>query len=126
MPIVNRIHLFALANREFRREAEAPRRTPGKRTFKGMNLNLRKLDTDFRKRGSAVRWTGVLLREDPDALHRRVCADEKAVKTYDGAAEWLEREARHLRKFASMQETAASRLNTILARCREERQVPPS
>jgi len=35
-----------------------------------------------------VRLTAVLLREDDAALERRVCANERAVKTY--VTEWLQ------------------------------------
>ena len=127
MSPTHRIHLLTLADREFRREVEAPRPKATRRHFKGLNLKLAKFDRAWdRKRGSAVRLMGVLLREGFEALHQRVCADERALKTYDSAAEWLQREAAYLRRVAAMQETAAFRLNTVLALCREERQVPPS
>jgi hypothetical protein len=122
MTIANRVHLLTLADREFNRETKAPRRVPTKRTFKGLSLNIAKFDTAWdRKRGSAVRLTSVLLREDAETLHRRVCADEQSTRTYDGAADWLEREARYMRKVAGMLDTAVSRLNAVLGRCREER-----
>lgn len=118
----SRIRLLSLADREFRREAGAPKPQKAKRAFKGMNVSLGKFDARWdRARGSAARMTGVLLREDADALHGRVCADERSLKDYDAAAEWLQGEARYLRKVASLQETAASRLTAVLDRCREMR-----
>lgn len=124
----SRIHLLTLADREFRREIQAPRARPAKSTFKALNIGLNKFDSGWdRKRGAAARLTGILLREDSTALHERVCADAKATKTYDQAAEWLQKEARYLRKVALLQETAASRLQSVLDRCREMRlEVPPS
>ena len=100
----SRIRLLSLADREFRREAGSPKPQKAKRTFKGMNLSLGKFDARWdRSRGSAARMTGVVLREDAEALHSRVCADEKSLKDYDAAADWLQTEARYLRKVASLQ-----------------------
>lgn len=124
MSIANRGRLLALADKEFRKEVEAPAPKPARRSFKGLSLSLAKFSTAWdRKRGSAARMTGIVLREDAEALHARVCADEKSFKTYDGAPEWLQAEARYLRKMAGLQETAASRLQAVLDRCRETRQA---
>ena len=58
-----------------------------------MRMNLSKFDAAWdRKRGSAVRLMGVLLREDDAELERRVCESEKSAKTYAQAAEWMQRE----------------------------------
>jgi hypothetical protein len=125
MSAAPRVHLLSLADREFRRQVEAPAPRPCRRAFKGLNLNLAKFDTAWdRKRGSAARLMGVLLREGSDALHRRVCADEKATQTYDDAATWLAREARYLRRVASQLDTAAARVQSVLAQCREGKEVP--
>lgn len=123
MSTVHPSRLMSLADREFRREATAPKPKRPARAFKAMNLTLSRFDSSSwdRKRGSAARRTGILLRENAEALHARVCADEKATKTYDEAAVWLQSEARCLRKLAAMQETAAGRLAAVLDRCREER-----
>jgi hypothetical protein len=41
--------------------------------------------------------TAVLLREDDTTLQRRVCENDKTVKTYATAADWLARESAYLR-----------------------------
>ena len=64
-----------------------------------------------------MRLTAVLLREDDSALGRRVCENEKTVKTYATAAEWLQRESAYLRKVARLVDTAGGRLSVVLGRC---------
>jgi hypothetical protein len=55
-----------------------------------MKLNATRFDQSWdRKRGAAVRLTAVLLQEDDAALQRRVCENDKTVKTYTSAADWL-------------------------------------
>jgi hypothetical protein len=56
-----------------------------------------------RKRGSAVRLMADVLREDHEALTRRVCENEETAKNYASAAELLQRESAHLRKIARLQ-----------------------
>ena len=118
MPLGNPTRLLKLANREFQQLTDA-RRTPlPSRKFKPIRLNAARLDQSWdRKRGAAVRLTAVLLREDDAALERRVCENEKTVKTYTTAADWLTRESEYLRKVARLLDTASGRLATTLGRC---------
>jgi hypothetical protein len=61
--------------------------------------------------------TAVLLQEDDATLQRRVCENDKTVKTYASAADWLARESAYLRKIARLLDTAGSRLSVVLTRC---------
>jgi hypothetical protein len=72
-----------------------------------------------------VRLTAVLLQEDDAALQRRVCENEKTVKTYTSAADWLARESVYRRKMARLLETARERLSTVLDGCRSEQASAP-
>jgi hypothetical protein len=93
------------------------RRHPGlKRSRSTRRVSKRAWD---RKRGSAVRLMAVVLREDHEALQRRVCENEETAKTYAGAAEWLQRESAHLRKIARLLDTAGGRLAAVVSRCGE-------
>jgi hypothetical protein len=50
--------------------------------FKPIRLNAARFDQSWdRKRGSAMRLTSVLLREDDAEVERRVCENERAAKT---------------------------------------------
>jgi hypothetical protein len=114
----NPIRLLKLADREFRQLTEARPAFPPSRKFKPMRLNVARFDQSWdRKRGAAVRLTSVLLREDDAALERRVCENERTVKTYASAADWLQRESTYLRKIARLLDTAGGRLTTVLGRC---------
>src|SRR5262245_5521798 len=116
--ITNPAKLLALSEREFRREAGAAPVKGAEKKFKGMKLQLSKFDVDSdRRRGAAIRMTSVLLREDDVTLEHRVCENEKATKTYAEAAEWLQREARNLRKMAGLMDTVVGRLGLVLGRC---------
>ena len=94
MSFTSRAYLLTLADREFRQLTEKPQApVAAMRRFKPMRMNLSKFDAAWdRKRGSAVRLMGVLLREDDAELERRVCESEKSAKTYAQAAEWMQRE----------------------------------
>lgn len=108
--------LFALAEREFKANRAAPVRAK----FRGMNLNIGKYDEGWdRKRGTAVRFMGVILRDNDQQLLDRVGGDDRLYR--DGAA-WLKREANYLRKTAGLMETAASRLGAVIER-HEERKI---
>ena len=121
MAIGNR--LFALAEREFK----ANRSAPVRQKFRGMKLNLSKLDEGWdHKRGAAVRMMGVILRDNDQTLYERVSASDQAAKTYTEAATWLRREANLLRKTASHLDTAASRLGAVLDRYQREKESRPS
>jgi hypothetical protein len=110
--------LLTLADREFRELTGKPVALPPARRFKPIKLNAARFDGAWdRKRGSAMRLTSVLLREDDTALQARVCADQRSVKTYADAADWLQRESAYLRKVARLLDTAGGRLVTVLARC---------
>lgn len=120
MSVATRSRLLSLANQEFRRTAEAGRAVPVPRNFKGLRINISKFDEGWdRKRGAAVRLTGVLLQEDAGTLRDRVCSDPQTAKTYTGAVGWLQHEARYLRRMASMLDTAVGRLNVVLATCQD-------
>src|SRR5579862_7252115 len=114
----NPIYLLKLADREFRQLTETSAQQPITRKFKPIRLNAARFDQSWdRKRGAAVRLTSVLLREDDAALTRRVCENERSVKVYTDAADWLQRESAHLRRVARLLETAGGRLTTVLGRC---------
>lgn len=122
MPYANRTRLMKLADSEFRRGSDQPVEPTGRATFKGWRLNIAKYDEGWdRRRGSAMRLTGVLLNEDSEALQERVCADESSTNTYQSAADWLAKEAAQLRKAAKMHETVSKRLRAVLERCRAMR-----
>ena len=125
MPSGNPTRLLKLADREFRQlTEERPRPKPARR-FKPIKLNAARFDTAWdRKRGSAMRLTSVLLREDDTTLQRRVCENERSVKTYADAADWLQRESAYLRKMARLLDTAGGRLVTVLARCQPSESSP--
>ena len=124
MPPGNPARLLKLADREFRQlTEERPTPTPARR-FKPIKLNATRFDGAWdRKRGAAMRLTSVLLREDDTALQARVCADQRSVKTYADAADWLQRESAYLRKVARLLDTAGGRLVTVLARCQMSESV---
>jgi hypothetical protein len=61
----------------------------------------------------------VLLADDDAALEQRVCGDERSVKVYADAANWLQRESVYLRRVARLLDTAGGRLTSVLGRCRE-------
>jgi division protein CdvB (Snf7/Vps24/ESCRT-III family) len=127
MPTGNPAHLLKLADREFRQlSEERPAASPPSRKFRPMKLNVNKLDGSWdRKRGAAVRLTAVLLREDDAALQRRVRENDKTVKTYTTAADWLARESAYLRKVARLLDTAGGRLSTVLGRCQSGQSIAP-
>jgi hypothetical protein len=121
-----RTRLLALATREFRRTSDKGLAAPAPRTFKAMRLNLAKFDDAWdRKRGAAVRMTGVLLRENANTLLERVCADPQIAETYKGAAAWLQLEARYLRQVAGLLDTAVGRLDVVLTQCAERTNAVP-
>jgi hypothetical protein len=68
----------------------------------------------------------VVLREDHEALARRVCEGEQTARTYAGAAEWLQRESAHLRKIARLLDTAGGRLAAVVSRCGGPEAMSPS
>ncbi|MGH3427487.1 MAG: hypothetical protein ACRD3Q_19905 [Terriglobales bacterium] len=118
MPTGNPVRLLALADREFRELTGRPVAIEPDRKFKPMKLNPSRFGKEWdRKRGAAVRLTAVLLREDDATLQARVCEDDKSVKTYANAAEWLRRESAHLRRVAGLLDTAGGRLTAVLTRC---------
>lgn len=120
MPTVNRARLLALADKEFRRESDAPAPRPVAAKFRALKVSLGKYDNTWdRKRGSAARLMAVLLRESDSELTQRVCESEGASRTYGGAADWLTGEARYLRKVAALMDNAAGRLGVVLQRCAE-------
>ncbi len=95
------------------------------RKFKAIRLNAARFDQSWdRKRGSAVRLMTVVLRDDHEALQRRVCATEQTAKTYADAAAWLQRESAHLRKIARLLETAGGRLAAVVSRCGDSVAAP--
>lgn len=115
---INRTRLLALSEREFRTQSEAPQPKPANTKFRALRLNITKFGDGWdRKRGAAARLMAVLLRESDAQLTERVCETSDSSKTYNGAADWLTREARYLRKVASMMDTAAGRLGVALQRC---------
>jgi hypothetical protein len=118
MPPGNPTHLLKLADREFRQLTEERPRPISSRRFKPMKLNATRFDQSWdRKRGAAVRLTAVLLQEDDAALQRRVCENDKTVRTYTTAADWLALESAYLRKVARLLDTAGGPLSTVLGRC---------
>jgi hypothetical protein len=120
----NRTNLVALSGREYRRQAGLPDAAPAPERFRGMRIKLTRFDPSWdRKRGSAARLMGVLLRENDQQLQDRVCADGEATRTYTGAAAWLHGEAKYLRSIANLMEKAAGRLSVVLKRCGS---APPS
>ena len=126
MPPGNPIHLLKLADREFRQLTEERPPPSSTRRFKPIRLNATRFDQSWdRKRGAAVRLTAVLLQEDDAALQRRVCENDKTVKTYTSAADWLARESAYLRKMARLLDTAGGRLSSVLGRCQSDQAVAP-
>jgi hypothetical protein len=112
------VRLLTLADREFRQLTGKPFAVEPDKKFKPLKLNPARFGADWdRKRGAAVRLTPVLLREDDSALQARVCENDKTVKTYSNAAEWLQRESAYLRKVAKLLDTAGGRLSAVLTRC---------
>ena len=49
-----------------------------------------------------------------------MCENEKTVKTYTTAADWLARESAYMRKVARLLGQAGERLNVVLTRCAEK------
>ena len=120
MPPGNPARLLKLADREFRQLTETRTTLSPTRKFKPIRLNAARFDQGWdRKRGAAVRLTAVLLREDDATLERRVCENEKTVKTYTTAADWLARESAYMRKVARLLDTAGGRLVAVLGRCNQ-------
>jgi hypothetical protein len=118
MTASNRPRLPTLADREFHELIGKPAVPDPSRKFKAININPSKFDQTWdRKRGSAVRLMAVVLREDREALARRVCESQETAKTYAGAADWLQRESAHLRKIARLLDTAGGRLAAVVSRC---------
>ena len=119
MPFTNRANLLSFADREFRQLTEKPQApVAAMKRFKPMRMNLSKFDAAWdRKRGSALRLMGVLLREDGAELVRRVCESEKSAKTYAQAAEWMQRESAYLRKLTRLLDTAGGRVASVVMRC---------
>jgi hypothetical protein len=114
----NPTRLLRLVDREFRELTGAPARTQPPPRFKALKLDPARFDNTWdRKRGAAVRLMAVVLREDQEALARRVCESEATAKTYAGAAEWLQRESAHLRKIARLLDTAGGRLAAVVSWC---------
>ena len=122
MPASNFTRLQSLSDREYRNlSTSKPEQVEGPRSFKPRKLSLDRYDRRWdRKRGSAIRLTGVLLRDTEEAMQQRVCASSATKKTYSSAAGWLTSEAELLRKTAKMHEMAVARLTTVLARCNGE------
>src|ERR1700685_1004542 len=101
------IRLLKLVEREFRDLTGEPQRAPPPPRFKGIRINPVRFDRTWdRMRGSAVRLMAVVLREDHEALTRRVCENAETAKNYASAAELLQRESAHLRKIARLLDTA--------------------
>jgi hypothetical protein len=121
MPSGNPTRLLTLADREYRQLTDARTALPTTHKFKPIKLSAARFDQGWdRKRGAAMRFTSVLLREDDIALEKRVCADARSVKTYSSAADWLQRESAYLRRVARLLETAGGRLTAVLGRCQPE------
>ena len=121
--MLNGNKLFALAEREFK----ANRAAPVRKKFRGLKINIGKYDENWdRRRGAAARMMGVVLRNNDETLFQRVCSSEQEAKIYGDAASWLKREAEHLRRHASMLDTAVARLTAVLDRCRQSAQVTPN
>ncbi len=114
----NPARLLRLVDREFRELTGEPDSTPPPPRFKALKINPARFDRTWdRKRGSAVLLMAVVLREDHEALTRRVCENAETAKTYAGAADWLQRESAHLRKIARLLDTAGGRLAAVVSRC---------
>ncbi len=112
------VRLLRLVEREFRDLTGEPERTPPAPRFKALRINPARFDRTWdRKRGSAVRLMAVVLREDHEALTRRVCENAETAKNYASAAELLQRESAHLRKIARLLDTAGGRLAAVVSRC---------
>ncbi|HEX5419638.1 MAG TPA: hypothetical protein VFY39_06540, partial [Gammaproteobacteria bacterium] len=121
----NPARLLKLADREFTQLTGKPAVPVPSRKFKPVKLNAARFDSAWdRKRGAAVRLTAVLLGEDDASLEQRVCQDERSVKTYSAAADWLQRESAYLRKVARLLDTAGGRLGTVLGRCKASALAP--
>lgn len=122
---MNKTKLLALSDREFQRQTREPVALPVDRRFRAMSLNLSRFDSTWdRKRGSAIRLTGVLLTESDEAMQRRVCESRATANTYGAAISWLSRESEQLRKAAKMHDLAVARLTAVLARCNGEAAQP--
>jgi hypothetical protein len=122
---MNKTKLLALSEREFQRQTGEPVALPVDKRFRAMSLKLSRFDGSWdKKRGSAIRLTGVLLTESDEAMQRRVCASEATAKTYGTAVSWLSKESEHLRKAAKMHDLAVARLSAVLARCNGEAAHP--
>ena len=122
----NPTRLLKLADREFRQLTEDPAPQPSSRKFKPIKLNAARFDTSWdRKRGAAERLTAVLLREGDVTLQQRVCENERSMKTYSDAADWLQRESAYLRKMARLLDTAGGRLSAVLGRCQTGQGAAP-
>ena len=114
----NPARLQRLVDREFRELTGVPEQVQPAPRFKALKINAARFDRTWdRKRGSAVRLMAVVLREDHEALARRVCESEETAKTYAGAADCLQRESAHLRKIARLLDTAGGRLAAVVSRC---------
>jgi len=103
MPRGNPVRLLQLADRVYRQLTGRPTAIESTRKFTPIKLNAGRFDSGWdRKRGAAVRLTAVLLRDDEQALERRVCESDRSAKTYAEAVTWLQRESAHLRKVARL------------------------
>ena len=121
----NPARLLKLADREYSQLTGKPVASVPSRRFKAVRLNPARFSADWdRKRGAAVRLTAVLLADDDSALEQRVCADERSVKIYTDAADWLQRESAYLRRIARLLDTAGGRLGTVLGRCKASSAAP--
>ncbi len=122
---MNKTKLHALSEREFQRITGEPVAQRSTRHFRGMNLNLSRFDTTWdKRRGTAIRLTGVLLTESDAALQLRVCESAISVKTYGTAVSWLSKESEQLRKAAKLHDLAVARLTAVLTRCSGEAAQP--
>lgn len=122
---MNKSRLLALSEREFQRQTGEPVAIPVARRFRAMSLNLSRFDSSWdKKRGSAIRLTGVLLSESDEAMQRRVCESEATAKTYGTAVSWLSKESEQLRKAAKLHDLAVARLTAVLQRCNGEAAQP--
>jgi hypothetical protein len=90
MPTNNRTRLIALTQREFERQVGEPVTLPTTKSFRPMKLKLARFDRSWdRRRGNAMRLTGVLLNEGDTDMQRRVCENGATAKTYASAVSWL-------------------------------------
>lgn len=125
MPVNHRTRLINISRREFERQAAAPAEIPKSKHFRGVKLRLAKFDTTWdRRRGEAMRLTGLLLTEGDDAMQARVCETPATAKTYASAIGWLSKEADQLRKCSKLHDLAVARLTAVLARCSGEAAQP--